>query len=220
MEFLITLIEGIISFISPCMLPMLPIYVSYFAAGAKSRRQAFARALAFVVGFTLIFCLMGLSMGAVGGLGGFVRSHKRLVEIVCGAVIILFGLSYLEVIPLPFLKGVQKAPSGFSILSAFVFGLVYSVSLTPCIGAFLGSALMQALNAGTAGKGILLLLTYSLGLGLPFLLSALLLERLQGAFGWIKRHYRIINLICGSFLILTGVLMAAGLLGKLLSHLS
>ena len=114
----------------------------------------------------------------------------------------------------------QKAPSGFSILSAFVFGLVYSVSLTPCIGAFLGSALMQALNAGTAGKGILLLLTYSLGLGLPFLLSALLLERLQGAFGWIKRHYRIINLICGSFLILTGVLMAAGMLGKLLSHLS
>lgn len=103
MEFLITLIEGIISFISPCMLPMLPIYVSYFATGAKSRRQAFARALAFVVGFTLIFCLMGLSMGAVGGLGGFVRSHKRLVEIVCGAVIILFGPRTRSVLESPFL---------------------------------------------------------------------------------------------------------------------
>ena len=114
----------------------------------------------------------------------------------------------------------QKAPTGASIASAFLFGIVYSVSLTPCIGAFLGSALSQALNAGTAAKGLLLLLTYSLGLGVPFLLSALLLEQLQGAFGWIKRHYRVINLICGGFLILIGVLMAAGLLSGLIRRLA
>ena len=220
MEYLITFLEGVISFISPCMLPLLPLYVSYFAAGAKSKRQAFARALAFVVGFTLIFCLLGLSMGTVGGLSGFLRGHRRAVEIVCGLLIVFFGLTYLEVIPLRFLKGVQKAPTGASIASAFLFGIVYSVSLTPCIGAFLGSALSQALNAGTAAKGLLLLLTYSLGLGVPFLLSALLLEQLQGAFGWIKRHYRVINLICGGFLILIGVLMAAGLLSGLIRRLA
>ena len=125
MEYLITFLEGLISFISPCMLPLLPLYVSYFAAGAKSKRQAFARALAFVVGFTLIFCLLGLSMGTVGGLSGFVRGHRRAVEIVCGVLIVFFGLTYLEVIPLRFLKGVQKAPTGASIASAFLFGIVF-----------------------------------------------------------------------------------------------
>ena len=220
MEYLITFLEGMISFLSPCMLPLLPMYISYFAAGTRTKAQSFLRALAFVAGFTLIFCLLGLSMGSIGGLGGFVRRNKRAVEIFCGLVIVLFGLAYLDVIPLPFLKGVKKAPTAGGVLSAFLFGMIYSVSLTPCVGAFLGSALMQALNAGTAAKGVLLLLTYSLGLGVPLLLSALLLERLQNAFRWVKEHYRIINLVCGGFLILIGVLMAAGLLSGLMRGLT
>ena len=103
------------------------------------------------------------------------------------------------------------------VISAFVFGVIYSVSLTPCVGAFLGSALVLASASGTALKGVLLLVTYSLGLGIPFMLSALLLGQLAGAFDFIKRHYRIINLVSGLFLILVGVLMALGWMNRWLS---
>ena len=103
---------------------------------------------------------------------------------------------------------------------AFVFGVIYSVSLTPCVGAFLGSALMMASASGTALKGVLLLLTYSAGLGIPFLLSALLLGQLTGTFNFIKRHYKIINLICGIFLVIVGVMMIFGLMNRLMAIFS
>ena len=106
------------------------------------------------------------------------------------------------------------------VFSAFLFGVVYSVSLTPCVGAFLGSALMLAAGSGTAGKGLLLLVVYSMGLGVPFLLSAVLLQRLEGAFRAIKSHYTVINRICGIFLILVGVCMAAGWLNRLMAAFS
>lgn len=217
MLFLVTFLEGIISFISPCMLPMLPIYISYFAGGADKKRHIFSRSLAFVLGFTSVFCLLGLFAGTVGA---FLATYRTAVNIVCGLLVILFGLSYLEIIPLPFFKGMQGGKKITSVFSAFLFGIIYSVSLSPCIGAFLGSALSMAATAGTAVRGVLLLLTYSLGLGLPFLLSALLIDQLSGAFTWIKKHYRIINLVCGIFLILVGVLMACGLMNLLLAAFS
>ena len=207
MQYLITFLEGIISFISPCMLPMLPVYISYFAGEKGEKGKTFLHALFFVLGFTVVYCLMGLFFGS---LNVFLQRHRQVVNIVTGVLVILFGLSYLEVIPLPFLKGMGGGRKVTGILSAFVFGVVYSISLTPCTGAFLGSALMQAANARTAWTGVLLLLLYSLGLGLPFLISAVLIDRLRSAFNWIKRHYRIINLICGLFLIAVGVLMALG----------
>lgn len=211
MQYVITFLEGLISFVSPCMLPMLPVYVSYFAAGSDKKRANLFRALAFVLGFTAAFCLMGLFAGTLGSL---LLRYQRRVSLVCGLIVILFGLSYLEIIPLPFFKGMGSGRSVTGIFSAFVFGLVYSVSLTPCVGAFLGSALMLASSSGTALQGLLLLVCYSIGLGLPFLISALLLEQLSGVFRWIKSHYSVINRICGGFLIVIGLLMCFGMLDR------
>ena len=104
--------------------------------------------------------------------------------------------------------------------SAVVFGVIFSLGWTPCVGAFLGSALALASQQGHVGSGMLMLLAYSLGLGIPFLVSAVLIEKLKSAFDWIKRNYRVINLISGSLLILVGVLMATGTLGRLLNLLS
>ncbi len=207
MEFAITFLEGFISFISPCMLPLLPLYISYFAGGADKRHKVFLRALSFVLGFTVVFSLLGLFAGT---LGAFLREYRTAVNIAGGTLIIIFGLSYLELIRLPFFKGIRNGRTADTVVSAFLFGIVYSVSLTPCIGAFLGSALALAGASGTALRGVLLLVTYSLGLGVPFLISALLIERLNTAFTFIKKNYRVINIVCGSFLILIGILMALG----------
>ena len=213
MQFFITFLEGMISFISPCMLPMLPVYISYFAAGEDSRGKTFARAVSFVLGFTVVFSLLGLFAGTVGAL---LSHYQAAVNAVGGLIVILLGLSYLDVIRLPFFKGIQKEHRVSGIFTAFLFGVIYSVSLTPCIGVFLGSALMMASTSATALRGTLLLAAYALGLGIPFLISAMLLERLRSAFGWIKAHYTIINRICGLFLIVIGVLMATGILGSVL----
>ena len=213
MQYLITFLEGFISFVSPCMLPLLPLYVSYFAGNADQKQKTFWRALAFVVGFSVIFLLLGLFSGTVGRL---LAQHQTWVNLISGAVVIGFGLSYLGVFRLPFFRGMGAGRTVTGVVSAFLFGMVYSISLTPCVGAFLGSALMLASTAGSAVQGMLLLLTYSAGLGIPFFVSAILIERLNGVFAWIKRHYRIINLISGAFLILVGLAMMTGQLQHLL----
>lgn len=208
MQYLITFLEGIVSFISPCMLPMLPIYISYFAGGAEKKNKIFIRSLFFVLGFTSVFTLLGVFAGTIGG---FLSKYQTPVNIVTGAVVVIFGLGYLEVLNLPFFKGMGNVKILNGVFGAFLFGIIYSVSLTPCVGAFLGSALMLASNAGTALQGFLLLLIYSLGLGIPFVISAVLLEQLSSAFDFIKKHYGIVNKICGLFLIAVGVSMMFGL---------
>ena len=222
MLYLITFLEGLISFISPCMLPMLPVYVSYFAGNtgadnSAEKRHTVARSLAFVLGFTLIFTSLGLFAGVIGG---FLRQYRTAVNVLTGLIVILFGLSYLEVIRLPFFKGMSGVKRVTSVFSAFLFGMIYSVSLTPCVGAFLGSALMMASSGGQALTGGLLLLTYSLGLGVPFVISAVLIERLTGVFSVIKKHYRVINLVCGIFLIAVGTAMCFGMMNALLDLFS
>ena len=217
MQYLITFLEGLISFISPCMLPMLPIYISYFAGGGASRGRTAVRAGMFVLGFTLVFSALGLFAGT---LGGFLVRYRVWVDIVCGVLVIIFGLSYLEVIRLPFFKGMACMREVKSAFSALIFGMIYSVSLTPCVGAFLGSALMLASSTGGAIKGFALLVTYSLGLGVPMFISALLIGRMNAAFGFIKAHYRVINIICGVFLIIVGAAMALGLFNSLLALFS
>lgn len=208
MQYLITFLEGLISFISPCMLPMLPVYVGYFAGESGKKRKVLLNSLFFVLGITLVYSLMGVFAGSIGML---LRRNRTLLDLVTGGIVILFGLSYLEIIRLPFWKGMGGEHKVTGVLSAFLFGVVYSVSLTPCVGAFLGSALMLAANSETALRGLLLLLLFSLGLGIPFILSAVLIDRLRNTFSWIKRHYKCINTICGTFLILVGLLMACGL---------
>ena len=217
MQFLITFLEGIVSFISPCMLPMLPVYISYFAAGTDRKSRVLLRSFAFVLGFTLVFSLLGLFSGTVGA---WLAKYKTAVRIIGGLLVVLFGLSYLDVIRLPFFKGMQSTQKVTGVFTAFLFGVVYSVSLTPCIGAFLGSALMLASTSGTALRGTLLLVTYSLGLGIPFFLSSVLLDKLRTSFNFIKAHYRVINLVCGIFLIVIGLLMVFGIFDTLLSFLS
>lgn len=217
LQYLITFLEGIISFISPCMLPMLPMYITYFAGGADKKQKLFLRALSFVLGFSIVFSLLGLFAGTVGSL---LSKYKTAVDIVSGAIVILFGLGYLEIIPMPFFKGMKSGRSAGSMISAFIFGIIYSVSLTPCIGAFLGSAIMMASASGTAFRGTMLLVTYSLGLGVPFILSAVLIEKLGTAFDFIKKHYKVINTVCGIFLLIIGILMVFGLMNRLIGLLS
>ena len=218
MTYLITFLEGIFSFLSPCMLPLLPVYLTYFAGNAdKERGSGLPRTLAFVAGFTVSFLLLGLLFSAIGSL---LRAHQTVVNILCGLVMIGFGLSYLGVFHLPQLTNGQSRVQVAGVFSAFLFGLLYPVYLTPCIGAFLGSALAMATASGSMVQGAILLLLYALGLGIPFVLSALIMSHLDVLFRKVKEHYDLVNRICGVFLIVVGLLMMLGIIDRLLTLLA
>ena len=220
MQYFISFLEGIITFISPCLLPMLPIYISYFAGGGERRTgKTLLCALGFVLGFTGIFVAMG---ALAGTLGSFLIRYQTAVNIVSGLVVILFGLNFLGVFKLELFRGSRYAmrTGDMNFGSAMVFGVIFSVGWTPCVGAFLGSALVLASQQGHVLTGMGMLLCYGLGLGIPFVVSALLIDSLKSTFDFIKRNYRIVNGISGGLLILVGVMMATGTLGKLLTLLS
>lgn len=222
MQYLILFLEGIITFISPCLLPMLPIYIFYFAGDSSEgkRFRALTNSIGFVLGFTAIFILMGAFAGTVGS---FFKEYTKLINIVTGMIVILFGLSFLGVFKLPFINGNQKLglkSNNLKFFSSILFGVIFSIGWTPCVSAFLGSALMLAGQQGETLKGVLMLLTFSAGLGIPFILSAVLIEKLKTVFDGIKRNYRIINLLSGSFLIIIGILMMTGMMGYFLSLLT
>lgn len=217
MRYLMSFLEGIITFISPCLLPMLPVYISYFAGQKTENRKykAIVNSLGFVLGFTVLF----ITLGALsGGIGTFLDEHQTVVNIVCGAILIVFGLNFTGIVRIPFLnrsKQFGKVRAGMGFLSSILFGMVFSVSWTPCIGAFLSTALLSAAQTGGMFRGIMMLLCFSLGLGIPFILSAVLIDKLKGAFDFIKRHYKVINIVSGCLLIVLGILMAAGFIGYL-----
>ena len=220
MQYMISFLEGIVTFISPCLLPMLPIYISYFAGGSeRSTGKTLRCAFGFVLGFTAVFVAMGALAGTVGS---FLVRYQTIVNLVLGGVVILFGLNYLGVLNLNIFKGMkgQVKTADMNFLSAFLFGIVFSVGWTPCVGVFLGSALMLASQQGSALVGTMMLLCYSAGLGVPFLVSAVLIDQLKGAFSFIKRNYAVVNKICGSLLVAVGVLMATGLLTRMLNALN
>ncbi len=219
MQYLILFLEGVITFISPCLLPMLPIYVSYFAGdGERDTKRVVKNALGFILGFTAIFVLFGALAGSVGRI---LRDYKVIVNIVTGAVVIFFGLNFLGVFKLNIFKGTSFSGSRkLGFFSSVLFGIVFSVGWTPCVGAFLGSALMLAASEGHLVEGMLMLLVYSLGLGIPFFISAILIDKLKAAFSFIKRHYNVINVISGILLVIVGILMATGLFGKMLALLA
>ena len=220
MQYLISFLEGVITFISPCLLPMLPVYVSYFAGGGqRSTRRTLTNALGFVLGFTAVFMAMGALAGTVGG---FLKSHQTAVNIVSGLIVIFFGLHFLGLVKVNLFRSSSRSVDtrDLGFFSAMLFGVIFSVGWTPCVGAFLGSALILASQRGHVLEGMGMLLVYSLGLGIPFLLSALLIDRLKSALNFIKSHYGVINKICGGLLIAIGVLMATGTMGRLLNLLS
>jgi cytochrome c-type biogenesis protein len=221
MDYLITFLEGIIAFVSPCMLPLLPVYVSYFAGGTEDKKRTLVNALGFVLGFTTVFVLLG---AFAGFFGSFLVRYSKWVNIVAGGVIVLLGLNYTGIINISILNknhgrtGKSLSEPGF--LSSLLFGVVFSVGWSPCVGTFLGSALMLAASSQESHKGILMLLSFSTGLGLPFMASALILDKLKSVFDFIKRNYRTINLVSGIMLIILGIAMMTGYLGKVIGLLS
>ena len=219
MQYVISFLEGVITFISPCLLPMLPVYVSYFAGGGeRTTRKTLSGATGFVLGFTLVFVAMG---ALAGTLGSFLTRYQTIVNIVSGLVVIFFGLNFMGLLKVNVFKGgrgLVKLTGGF--FSAVLFGVIFSLGWTPCVGAFLGSALALASQQGHVVEGMLMLLAYSLGLGVPFLLSAVLIDQMKSAFDFIKQRYELINRICGGFLIVIGIAMMTGMMSRLLGILS
>ena len=220
MHYLLLFLEGIITFISPCMLPLLPVYVSFFAAGSSDKRKTFVNSLGFVFGFTLVFVALGAFAGTLGGL---LINYSVIINITTGLVVIILGLNFIGIINIRLLNRVSNRTvntKDLTFISSVLFGIIFSVGWTPCVGAFLGTALMMASNQGGTVNGIIMLFVYSLGLGIPFVASAVLIDRLKGAFDFIKRNYKIINTVSGVLLIVMGVLMATGLMGRYLSLLT
>jgi cytochrome c-type biogenesis protein len=172
-----------------------------------------------VIGFTAVFVTMG---ALAGTLGSFLIKHQTALNIISGIIVIFFGLNYLGVFKLNLFKGTNFSAdtSNLGFVSSIVFGIIFSVGWTPCVGTFLSAALMQASGKGTAVSGMIMLLCYSVGLGVPFLISALLIDQLKSAFNFIKRHYGVINTVCGAFLVIIGILMMTGTMGRFLALLS
>jgi cytochrome c-type biogenesis protein len=222
MSYVISFLEGIITFISPCILPLLPIYVSYFAGqdSNNKKKTALINAVGFVLGFAFIFILLGAFAGTIGNI---LQKYSTAVNIVSGGVVILFGLQFIGIIKIKFLNQSKKLNINITkvgFFSSVIFGIIFSIGWTPCAGAFLGSALMLAASSKSSMQGIMMLLSFSLGLGIPFIISAVLIGRLKSAFDFIKRNTRVISVISGGLLVLVGILMIMGFMGKYLSLLS
>ena len=208
MDYIFTFLEGIASFISPCILPMLPIYISYFLGKDNKRTsKAVINSIGFVLGFTIIFILLSIFASSFGGV---ISENIKYFKIVFGIVIILLGLNYMELIKINFLnrtKMANKSGKDLNFIKAIVFGMLFSISWTPCIGTFLSSALLLIAKNQDMVKGIMLMIVYSIGLGIPFIISAALLEKLKEVFDFIKKHYGIIKKISGLILIIMGIYM-------------
>lgn len=221
MQYIILFLEGIITFISPCLLPMLPIYVSYFAANPQGgKSKAITNSLGFVLGFTLIFVALGAFAGTIGRL---LLDYKVAFNIVTGLIVLLFGLNFMGIIKIGFLNKTHSSNANtkeLGFFSSLAFGVVFSIGWTPCVGAFLGSALLLASQQGSTLHGILMLLAFSVGLGIPFVASAILIDKLKSTFNFIKKNYRIINMISGGLLVIIGILMMTGYMGYFLSLLT
>lgn len=214
---------GLLSFLSPCVLPLVPAYISFMTGmslaelsdNERSATRVMVPVLMFVAGFTITFVAMGASASA---LGGFVVSNKAVLTKVAGAVIILFGIVLLDVVPLPWLhrggfdaSGVRK----YGRWAALAFGLAFPFAIGACAGPVYGAILTLALDSRSIAAGSLLLLVYSLGLALPFVLVSLLLGRMVGTLKWLAAHSRTVNRVAGAILIVMGVLMVSGLIYRL-----
>ena len=212
---------GFLSFVSPCVLPLIPGYISFVsgvsvdemradAAPATSRLQIFFTSLAFVIGFSLVFVALGASASAIGK---FLFARLPLFSKIAGAVLIVFGLHTMGVFRLAFLETEkrvhsQRKPAG--PLGAMLVGVAFAFGWTPCIGPILGGILAIAGSKNSVAEGVTLLAVYSLGLGIPFLLTSLAINQFFGAAKRIRRYYHAIELASGALLIVIGVLIISG----------
>jgi cytochrome c-type biogenesis protein len=214
-------VAGILSFISPCVLPLVPGYLSFVSGvslerlrdgaaqaperAAATRKVVFA-SFAFVLGFTVVFVMLGATASTLGRL---VYARLDLLSKIAGILVILFGLHTMGLLRIPWLYREARLdttkPAG--LVGAFVVGLAFAFGWTPCIGPILGAILALAAEEGTVRHGMLLLAVYSLGLGIPFLATSLAVNQFFAAFAKIRRHYRLIETVAGLFMVAVGVLI-------------
>ena len=215
---LYSLAMGLISFASPCILPLIPSYVSYITGisydelvSRESRRKnmniTLFHSLAFVAGFSIIFVLLGATASIAGSV---LSQHLDGIRVVGGVLIIIMGIFVMDVVNIPFLQQEAKLhlktrPAGY--IGTIVVGMIFGAGWTPCTGPFLGSVLTLAMTSDTLGSGMLLLLLYSLGLGIPFILSALAISAFLSSFGRLKKHFKAIKITSGVILVIMGVLL-------------
>jgi cytochrome c-type biogenesis protein len=204
---------------------MLPIYFLYLAGESEkdenslsaNKSRLLVNSIGFVLGFTLVFVALGAT---VTSFGHFLANHRSLLEKVSGLVMIVFGLNFIGILKLNFLNMEKRIDYKFNrlrFLSSLVFGMVFGFGWTPCLGAFLGSALLLAGNSRTILQGILLLFLYSIGLGIPFILTAIVFDKAKGAFRQLQKHSRAISVASGILLIAAGIMVFTGSL-KYLSY--
>jgi cytochrome c-type biogenesis protein len=219
-------VAGFLSFLSPCVLPLIPSYITYITGLSFAdlqaerpsnmvRRQTIIHSLLFIAGFTCVFILLGASATFIGG---FLQEHMKIIRRVGGILIVLFGVHLTGLIPIQMLLGekrltIHNKPAGY--VGSFLVGIAFSAGWTPCIGPILASILMVATTEQTVHHGILLLLAYSMGLAIPFFLSALAMHRFLIAFNRFKKHIRIFEIITGLFLIVVGIMVYGNYLTRL-----
>ena len=220
---------GLLTFLSPCVLPLIPGYVAFMTGMSASELTAEDRRLStilvtsllFVAGFTIVFVALGASASAVGS---FLTSNRKLFEVVAGVIILVLGFFMLGIVKVPWLYGearfeMQKARK-FGTLAALVMGMAFAFGWSPCVGPILGSILMMAANAAEVGRGALLLAMYSLGLGIPFVIVAVMLGRIRPLLNWLNRHTLVINRVAGVVLMILGLLIVTGFIGPVVGFLS
>lgn len=222
---------GFLSFVSPCVLPLIPGYISFVSgvsvdemrsesgAAAASRAQVFVASLAFVIGFSLVFVALGASATAIGK---FLFAKLPLLSRIAGVLLIIFGLHTMGAFRLAFLEQekrvhTQRKPAG--AFGALLVGIAFAFGWTPCIGPILGGILAIAGSKNSIGEGVLLLAVYSLGLGIPFLLTSLAIDRFLSAAKRIRQHYHAIEVTSGALLIAIGVLILTGQLTIIVRYL-
>jgi cytochrome c-type biogenesis protein len=209
----LALAAGAVSFLSPCVLPLVPGFLSYVTGmtgvdlADRHRGRLLAGALLFVAGFTVVFVSAGVFVGAFGV---FLIDHRRLLQEIFGSLTIVLGLAFMGAVPW-FQRDlrVHRRPS-LGLLGAPMLGVLFGLGWSPCVGPTLTAVLALSLDGGSATRGGILAVAYSLGLGLPFVLVALAFRRVMGALGWVKKHYVWVMRLGGAMLVAIGVLLVSG----------
>ncbi len=209
----VAFLAGLVSFFSPCVVPLLPGYLSYVSGVAVTELESARRsrivlgAVLFVLGFTAVFVAGGALVGAVGQQ---LLPYQREISFVAGLLLIVLGLVFVGWVPMLQRDLRAHGVRRVGLLAAPVLGVVFGVGWTPCIGPTLSAVLILANNEATAGRGAFLTFVYCMGLGLPFVLAALFLSRFMRATVWLRRHQRAVSVTGGLLLIATGVLLVTG----------
>ncbi len=212
---------GLLSFISPCVLPMVPVYIGYLsgtAAGTPEtagRAATLRQALLFVLGFSLVFVALGASAGL---LGAGLNEYLPLLRQGGGLLLIVFGFHTMGIITIPLLyrdSRLDYRPTAVGGFSAVLIGTVFALGWTPCVGPILAAILLLASDSATVGQGALLLAVYSMGLGIPFLATALALGSANRLLKRLNRYYRAIEVVSGLFLVAMGILLFTNTLQRL-----